>query len=134
MGAKDSQVVQAMAEAESYDGPSLIIAYSHCIAHGYNLNFGPEQQKKAVASGHWPLYRYDPRRTFTGEPALKLDSPAPKIPLREYIENEVRYRMLMNSEPDRAAELLRQAQERVQEKSARYQLLASAGADNTEEN
>jgi pyruvate-ferredoxin/flavodoxin oxidoreductase len=134
MGAKDSQVVQAMAEAESYDGPSLIIAYSHCIAHGYNLNFGPEQQKKAVASGHWPLYRYDPRRTFTGEPALKLDSPPPKIPLREYTENEVRYRMLMNSEPDRAAELLRQAQERVQEKSARYQLLASAGAANEEEN
>ncbi|MBC2594785.1 pyruvate:ferredoxin (flavodoxin) oxidoreductase [Ruficoccus amylovorans] len=133
MGAKDSQVVQAMAEAESFDGPSLIIAYSHCIAHGYNLNFGPEQQKKAVASGHWPLYRYDPRRTLTGEPALKLDSPPPKIPLREYIENEVRYRMLMNSEPDRSAELIRQAQERVQEKAARYQLMASAGTANDED-
>ncbi len=133
MGAKDSQVVQAMAEAESYDGPSLIVAYSHCIAHGYNLNFGPEQQKKAVASGHWQLYRYDPRRALTGEPALKLDSPPPKIPLREYVENEVRYRMLMNSEPDRSAELLRQAQERVQEKSARYQHLASAGNDKGEE-
>ncbi|MEM8549786.1 MAG: thiamine pyrophosphate-dependent enzyme, partial [Verrucomicrobiota bacterium] len=125
MGAKDSQVVQALAEAESFDGPSLVIAYSHCIAHGYNMNYGMEQQKKAVQSGHWPLYRYDPRRALTGEPALKLDAPKPKLPLREYIENEVRYRMLMNSEPDRATELLRAAQEFTNEKTARYQQMAA---------
>lgn len=126
-GAKDSQVVQALSEAESYDGPSLVIAYSHCIAHGYNMNFGMDQQKKAVQSGHWPLYRYDPRRALEGEPPLKLDAPAPKIPLRDYVENEVRYRMLMNSQPDRAADLIRAAQQRVEERAALYQSLAKPG-------
>ena len=75
-GAKDSQTVQAFQEAESYDGPSLIIAYSHCIAHGYDLRFGAEQQKLAVDSGVWPLYRYDPRRVERGEPPLVIDAAA----------------------------------------------------------
>src|ERR1019366_5579573 len=80
-GAKDSQTVAAFREAESYDGPALIIAYSHCIAHGYDLSLGLEQQKLAVDSGYWPLYRYDPRLAAKGAVALKLDSPAPKVDL-----------------------------------------------------
>ena len=81
-GAKDAQTVQAFLEAEAYPGPSLIIAYSHCIAHGYDLAHGCEQQKLAVDSGVWPLYRFDPRRVAAGRPPLQLDSAAPKIARR----------------------------------------------------
>jgi pyruvate-ferredoxin/flavodoxin oxidoreductase len=91
-GAKDMQTVKAFAEAESYPGTSIIIAYSHCIAHGYSLHLGLEQQKLAVDSGHWPLFRFDPRNAGTSEPVLKLDSAAPKVSLKRYIENEIRYR------------------------------------------
>ena len=100
-GAKDVQTVKAFQEAESYPGPSLIIAYSHCIAHGYDMAYGAEQQKLAVDSGIWPLYRYDPRRVAQGEPPLALDSGAPKISARQYMRNETRFRMVEKIDPER---------------------------------
>ncbi|HMQ52536.1 MAG TPA: pyruvate:ferredoxin (flavodoxin) oxidoreductase [Anaerolineae bacterium] len=113
MGANDAQTVKAVLEAESYEGPSLIIAYSHCIAHGINMAKGLDQQRLATESGYWPLYRFDPRLTIEGKNPLQLDSKAPKIPLRDYIYNEARYRMLAQSNPVKADQLLQQAQAAV---------------------
>ena len=102
MGARDSQSLNAIREAESYPGTSLIIAYSHCIAHGFNLAQGAEQQKLAVDSGHWPLYRYDPRRFDLGENPLVLDSSAPKTSLAKYRQGELRFRTLEKIAPEKA--------------------------------
>jgi pyruvate-ferredoxin/flavodoxin oxidoreductase len=110
MGANDQQVVRAFLEAEAYDGPSLILAYSHCIAHGINMRTGMDQQKAAVASGHWPLYRYNPLLAREGKNPLKLDSKAPKIRFEEYAYRENRFKMLTKSKPAEAARLLRLAQ------------------------
>ncbi len=123
-GAKDTQTVRAFLEAESYDGPSIIIAYSHCIAHGYNLADGLEHQKMAVDSGAWPLYRFDPRRTAMGENPLKLDSKAPKISFEEYALSETRFRMLAKTNPERSKRLLQEAQRVVQ---AKYDHVRTAG-------
>jgi pyruvate-ferredoxin/flavodoxin oxidoreductase len=100
-GSKDHQTLKALQEAEAYPGPSLVIAYSHCIAHGYDMAFGCEQQKLAVDSGVWPLYRFDPRRIDSGEPPLQLDSGAPKVPVENYMRNESRFRMLEAGDPAR---------------------------------
>jgi pyruvate-ferredoxin/flavodoxin oxidoreductase len=113
MGARDAQTVKAFLEAESYDGPSIIIAYSHCIAHGYDLVQGCEQQKLAVDSGHWPLYRFDPRRIELGESPLQMDSAAPKVDLGSYVRNETRYRMVEQADPERFKHLLAAAQREV---------------------
>ncbi|MGF1531494.1 MAG: pyruvate:ferredoxin (flavodoxin) oxidoreductase [Puniceicoccaceae bacterium] len=102
LGAKDTQTYQALNEAASYNGPSLVIAYSHCIAHGYNMNFGPAQQRLAVATGHWPLLRFDPRNLSKGASPLQLDSPAPRKPIGEYLGNEGRYKILRMANPERA--------------------------------
>ena len=110
MGANDNHTVKAFVEAENYKGPSLILAYSHCIAHGINMRTGMDNQKAAVASGHWPLYRFDPRRAAKGLNPLQLDSRAPSIPLGNYVNMENRFKMLAKSQPDRAASLLAQAQ------------------------
>jgi pyruvate-ferredoxin/flavodoxin oxidoreductase len=119
MGANDAQTLKAFLEAESYDGPSLIIAYSHCIAHGYDLRYGLEQQKKAVLSGHWPLYRFDPRTDrFT------LDSRAPSLPLEDYLYAETRYRMLAQSRPEEAKRLLDLAKQDIQRRYHAYQQIA----------
>jgi pyruvate-ferredoxin/flavodoxin oxidoreductase len=125
MGANDTQTVRAFVEAESYPGPSLIIAYSHCIAHGINMRLGFDQQRAAVNSGAWVLYRYDPRRAEQGQNPLQLDSRAPKIPLKDYAYNETRFRMLTQSKPEEAERLLKLAQEDVQESWEKYQQLAS---------
>ena len=109
-GAKDAQTVKAFQEAESYHGPSLIIAYSHCIAHGYDMAYGAEQQKLAVDSGVWPLYRFDPRRVPAGQPPLVLDSGPPKISPREYMRNEARFRMVEQLDPVRFKMLLARAE------------------------
>jgi pyruvate-ferredoxin/flavodoxin oxidoreductase len=109
-GAKDAQTVKAFQEAESYPGASLILAYSHCIAHGYDLEYGCEQQKLAVDSGHWPLFRYDPRRAERGENPLQMDSAAPKTKLTSYVMNETRYRMVERANPDNFKALMAQAQ------------------------
>jgi pyruvate-ferredoxin/flavodoxin oxidoreductase len=125
MGANDAHTIRAILEAESYDGPSLVIAYSHCVAHGIDLTKGLEQQELAVQSGHWLLYRYDPRLSAKGKNPLQLDSKAPKIRLEEYAYNETRYRMLAQSNPEAAARLLVEAQKAVDERWKRYQQLAN---------
>ena len=98
MGYNDQHTLKAFLEAESYDGPSLIIAYSHCIAHGIDMRKGLEQQKLAVQSGLWPLYRYDPRLAAEGKNPLHIDSKEPTIPVEQYMYNETRYRMLTQSD------------------------------------
>src|SRR5207344_520787 len=105
-GAKMAQTTQAFMEAESYRGPSLIIAYSHCIAHGYDMAFGAEQQRLAVDSGYWPLYRYDPRRVLSGESPLQIDSNPPKTSLMEFTKNETRFRMVERQDPQRFKNLM----------------------------
>ncbi len=123
-GAKDTQTVRALQEADSYPGPSLVIAYSHCIAHGYDLAFGIDQQKLAVDSGYWPLYRWDPRRIAAGELPLKLDSGAPKIALEQYVRNETRYRMVERLNPERFKMLMAMAQHEVSSRFNVYEQLA----------
>ena len=123
-GARDLQTVNAFLEAESYPGPSLIIAYSHCIAHGYDLRFGAEQQKQAVDSGVWPLYRFDPRRIARGQPPLVLDSGAPKISPREYMRNETRFRMVEKRDPERFRRLMAMAEREAAQRIAVYQQIA----------
>jgi pyruvate-ferredoxin/flavodoxin oxidoreductase len=130
-GAKDAQTVTAFREAESYPGPSLIIAYSHCVAHGYSLSQGLEQQKRAVACGYWPLFRFDPRRTATGENPMKLDSSAPKASLAEFTRNETRFQMLERINPERSAVLQQMAAASVKERFALYQQLAANSAPAT---
>ncbi len=125
MGGSDSQTMKAFLEAEAHDGPSLIIAYSHCIAHGYDMVYGIEQQKNAVNSGHWPLFRYNPALAAEAKNPFQLDSRAPSIPLEKYIYNETRYTMLVNSDPDEAKKLLHEAQENVNERWKLYQHMAS---------
>ncbi len=113
MGANPAQVVKAFNEAEAYNGPSLIIAYSHCINHGINMALGLDQQKKAVACGHWPLYRYNPQLEEAGKNPLVIDSPAPSIPFADYAMNENRYRALKLTNPGMFDELMRLAQKDV---------------------
>jgi pyruvate-ferredoxin/flavodoxin oxidoreductase len=124
-GAKDSQTVRAFLEAESYPGPSMIIAYSHCIAHGYNMSDALDHQKAVVECGAWPMYRFDPRRTAMGENPLKLDSKAPKIAFDEWALTETRFRMLAKINPERSKKLLAEAQRVVQAKYDMYQQLAN---------
>ncbi|MGB2630418.1 MAG: pyruvate:ferredoxin (flavodoxin) oxidoreductase [Candidatus Omnitrophota bacterium] len=124
MGADPMQTMKAFIEAETYDGPSIIIAYSHCIAHGYNLVNGHEEQKKAVAAGHWPLYRYNPDLCAQGKNPLQLDSKAPSIKLEDYIYNENRYRVLQKTDPERAKVLLEKAQKIVRDHYGLYEYLS----------
>lgn len=124
IGANDAQTAKAFREAESYDGASLIIAYSHCIAHGFNLASGCVQQKLAVDSGHWPLFRYDPRLIVNGKGMLQLDSPTPKVALSKYISNETRYRMLAHQYPERFKQLLALGQKEVTNRYALYEYLS----------
>ncbi len=111
MGANDLQTVRAFMEAEAYDGPSMILAYSTCIAHGIDLKSGMDNQKKAVESGHWPLYRYNPTLAAEGKNPLRLDSKAPKIPIEQWAYAETRFKMLTKSKPEEAKKLLAQASE-----------------------
>jgi len=126
MGAKDAQTVNAFKEADSYTGTSVIVAYAHCIAHGYEMSEALGQQEKAVESGYWPLFRYDPRRVTQGESPLKLDSPAPKIDLQKFVENETRFRQVEAANPEAFSRMLAQAQKDVREKYALYEQLARA--------
>ncbi len=124
MGSRDAQTLRAFIEAESYPGPSLIIAYSHCIAHGIDMAKGMEQQTLAVDAGYWPLYRYDPRRADEGKNPLVLDSKPPKIPLEEFAYRETRFKMLTKSNPERAKMLLEQAQAGIHQRWRFYENLA----------
>ncbi|MGE3841950.1 MAG: pyruvate:ferredoxin (flavodoxin) oxidoreductase [Vicinamibacterales bacterium] len=127
-GSKDVQTVRAFLEAESYPGPSVIIAFSHCIAHGYDLSHGLDQQKLAVDTGYWPLYRYDPRRADAGESPLVLDSAPPKGELGKYMRNETRFRLVEQQNPERFQALLAQAQANVKKRTALYEELARGAA------
>jgi pyruvate-ferredoxin/flavodoxin oxidoreductase len=123
-GAKDVQTVKAFLEAEAYPGPSLIIAYSHCIAHGYDLAYGLDQQKLAVDTGYWPLYRFDPRRSATGESPLVLDSAAPKVDLMKYVNNESRFRVVDQMDHARFKMLMDHAQHEVATRFSVYEQLS----------
>jgi pyruvate-ferredoxin/flavodoxin oxidoreductase len=128
-GSNDAQTIRAFVEAEAYDGPSLILAYSHCIAHGYDLKLGLSQQKAAVTSGYWPLFRYNPERAEQGLNPFQLDSRPPKSSLKEYMYKEGRFEMLRKSHPDRAAKLLELAQADVDNRWAEYSRLAGVGSN-----
>ena len=125
MGASDSQVVKAFLEAEAYEGPSIIIAYSHCIEQKIDTARGLEQQKLAVQSGHWPLFRYNPALVKEGKNPLQLDSKAPSIPLEKYAYNETRYTMLIQSNEEAAERLMKLAQEDVNTSWKMYEQLAA---------
>jgi pyruvate-ferredoxin/flavodoxin oxidoreductase len=125
MGARDEHTLRAFLEAEAYDGPSLIIAYSHCIAHGINMTTAMQNQKAAVDSGHWLLYRHHPERALQGENALQLDSRAPKISLDKYLLMENRFKMLTKSRPDEARRLFHEAQQDVLARHRLYEYLAA---------
>ena len=124
LGGNPAQVVKAFKEAEAYNGPSIIIAYAHCINHGINMTKGLEEQKKAVECGHWILCRYNPELATQGKNPLQLDSKAPTLPLADYVYNENRYRRLKQSKPDVAAKLLEEGQKFVNERAKLYQALA----------
>src|SRR5260370_24038891 len=124
MGANDQQTLRAFIEAEAYEGPSLIIAYSHCIAHGIEMSKGLEQQKLAVQSVYWPLYRYDPSLHAEGKNPLILDSKAPSIPLEQYAYNQSSYHALLHSNAEPPNYLMKQAKHDVQERWHQYQQLA----------
>ena len=121
MGSNDTQTLKAFLEAEAYDGPSLIIAYSHCIAHGINMGTGMQNQKAAVDSGHWQLYRYNPDLSKEGKNPFKLESKGLKIPLKDYAYMETRYKMLTKTHPERAEQLLKEAQKDVVDKWKTYE-------------
>jgi pyruvate-ferredoxin/flavodoxin oxidoreductase len=123
-GAKMSQTVQSFLEAEAYPGTSLIIAYSHCIAHGYDMARGASQQKLAVDSGVWPLYRFDPRRAAKGEPPMHLDYAPPKPLVADYMRNESRFRVVERADPARFKAFLKEAQEAARRRYSIYQQLA----------
>jgi pyruvate-ferredoxin/flavodoxin oxidoreductase len=126
MGANDAQTLRAILEAEAYDGPSLIVAYSHCIAHGINMTRGMQNQKLATESGYWPLFRFNPMLAREGQNAFKLDSKPPKIALKEFAALETRFKMLEKTHPDRAVELMNLAQEDVNRRWEMYEQLAQA--------
>jgi pyruvate-ferredoxin/flavodoxin oxidoreductase len=125
LGAKDEQTLKAFIEAESYPGPSLIIAYSHCIAHGIAIDagVGARQQKLAVDSGQWLLYRFDPRRAERGENPLQLDSGTPKAKVQDYLLSENRFKMLTKSKPEEAKQLFARAQADAEKRFKFYQFL-----------
>ena len=125
MGANNEQAVIAFREAEAHAGPSLILAYSQCIAHGTDLRHGMKQAARAVASGHWPLLRFDPTMRSRGMNPFRLDSPRPRILLEEYRSREVRFKVLEQTHPSEARHMLQQAQLVVEERYKLYEDLAS---------
>ncbi len=133
IGADPMQAIKAFIEAEAYEGPSIIIAYSHCIAHGYDLLKGYEEQKRAVAAGHWPLFRYNPELYMQGKNPLILDSKAPSIKLEEYVYNENRYNVLRKTDPERAKMLLKKAQKHIRDHYELYKYLSERKVGTSEE-
>ena len=129
MGASDQQTLNAFLEADAYDGPSLILAYSHCIAHGYDLKNGLTQQKLAVQSGAWSLFRFNPALAAEGKNPLKIDSKAPTIPVEQYAYNETRYRMLLQRDEQRAEALMKLAQKDVEGRWELYRQMAAMHYD-----
>jgi pyruvate-ferredoxin/flavodoxin oxidoreductase len=126
-GAKDAQTLEALVEAESFPGPSLVIAYSPCIAHGYDLAEGLDHQRLAVESGYWPLYRWDPRRAEGGASPLVLDSSAPRIDLGEFERAESRFNLIERQDEGRYQDLLGKAQDHIRKRYAALEELAKHG-------
>ncbi|GBD26295.1 Pyruvate-flavodoxin oxidoreductase [bacterium HR30] len=122
--ARDQHTVRSFLEAESYPGPSLLIAYSHCIAHGYDLAFAGDQQRRAVQSGYWPIYRFDPRRIEKGENPLQIDMPEPRLPLEEFAYQETRFRMVEQLDRERFRSLMRREQEEILRRFRLYEQIA----------
>ncbi|MCX8072969.1 MAG: pyruvate:ferredoxin (flavodoxin) oxidoreductase [Candidatus Binatia bacterium] len=122
--ARDQHTLRAFLEAESYAGPSLLIAYSHCIAHGYDLAYAGEQQRRAVQSGYWPIYRFDPRRIPRGENPLQIDMPEPRLPLHEFTYQETRFRMVEQLDRERFRNLLQREQEEIMQRFRLYEQIA----------
>ncbi|MEW8684007.1 MAG: pyruvate:ferredoxin (flavodoxin) oxidoreductase, partial [Candidatus Thiodiazotropha endolucinida] len=131
-GAKDVHTLRIFLEAESYEGPSLIICYSPCIAHGVDLSNNIRQQELAVDSGHWPLFRYDPRRTEKGENPLKMDSKEPSIPYRDFASTETRFSVLERTHPDLSERFMRQAQQHIKTRYQLYEQLAKLAVGETD--
>src|SRR5581483_745592 len=124
MGAKDEHTLKSFLEAEAYDGPSLIIAYSHCLAHGITAGTAMSDQKMAVESGQWLLYRYNPERAVVGENPLVLDSRTPSRKVSEFLDHETRFKMLTQSNPENAKHLWAEAQHDADQRFALYDYLA----------
>jgi pyruvate-ferredoxin/flavodoxin oxidoreductase len=129
MGFNDQHTLKAILEAESYDGPSIIIAYSHCINHGIDMEKGLEQQKLAVQCGLWPLYRYDPRLSAENKNPLSIDYKEPTIPVDQYMYNETRFRMLVQSDEARAEALLKLSKEYAKARWNFYSQMAAMHYD-----
>ena len=129
MGGSDMQTLKAFEEAEAYDGPSLIIAFAHCVAHGYDLMYGMDQQKLAVQAGYWPLFRYNPELIKQHKNPLQLDSRQPTVPLSKYMLNETRFNILNHADAEAAQKLLHEAEEDVRNRWELYEKLASLPAD-----
>lgn len=127
LGANEQQAIEVIREAESFDGPSLILAYGPCLAHGIDLSFGPSRQKDAVASGYWPIYRFDPRKVGTETPAFRLESFAPSMPVADFMRKENRFRSLERSQPERAAALFQVAQQQIDTRWKELERLATVG-------
>ncbi len=133
MGGSDMQTLRALLEAEAYDGPSIVIAFSPCIAHGYDLKHGMDQQKVAVQAGYWPLFRYNPALVEAGKNPLQLDSKKPNVPLNKYMYNETRFTILQSSDPETASRLLQEAQHDVETRWKLYEALAAVPPEKPEE-
>ncbi len=133
LGAKDAHTVKVLQEAEAFPGPSLVIAYAHCIAHGYDLSSGVEHQKLAVDSGYWPLYRFDPRRASQGLPPLQLDSPPTKMDIGAFMQTENRFRVIEQQAPDRFASLVERARHDQAVQRALYERLSTPAPPATRE-
>jgi pyruvate-ferredoxin/flavodoxin oxidoreductase len=129
VGANPAQTLRALVEANDYPGPSLVVAYSHCIEHGYSIKDALDQQRLAVETGYWPLYRFDPRRVAEGKSGWQLDSAPPKTDLSVYFQRENRFRLLQAKDPERAKMLTEKAQKWVLNRYAFYQKWASEGPE-----
>jgi pyruvate-ferredoxin/flavodoxin oxidoreductase len=129
MGANKLQTIRAFQEAESYPGPSIVIAYSHCIAHGIDMMRGMDQQKAAVESGVWTMFRYDPRLKEQGKNPLTFDSKDPKIDVRDYMYKEIRFRALTQFKPEDAEDYLSQQKKHSRERFEMYRQLAGQNDD-----
>jgi pyruvate-ferredoxin/flavodoxin oxidoreductase len=125
MGASDAQTMKAITEAEAYNGPSLVVAYAHCVEHGIEMSKGLQEQKLAVESGMWPLYRYNPDLAAHGDSALILDSKDPSIPVKDYVYNENRYRRLIAADEERAEQLLSRLEKDVWRQRSMLKRLAA---------
>jgi len=132
-GGKDTQTLKAFLEAEAHPGPSLIIAFSPCIAHGVDMSFNHRQQDMAVKSGHWPLFRFDPKNIALGKPPMKMDSKAPSIPYKDYIQTETRFSMLWHSHPEDAERLAEEEQRFVNHRYSLYRQLSQLDWSDGEE-